>query len=279
MTTYSSRLRLTLQDVGENDSTWGDVANNGVFKLLEDAVSGLQSVSLTAGNVVLTALNGATDQARAMILDLTGTLGSARTVTVPSVSKVYVVRNSTSGSQSVTVKTSAGTGIVIPDASNLLIWCDGTDCFGFDVTNADTATTATTALDSNALGGVIASLYARLDEGGTDQSFTKSQSTARVALTAGASVSVNANNSNSFYLQPNQNFTLNNPSGAVDGTVIRILVEQPGAANYAVTWGSAYKFAGGVSPVLTASNGAIDYFSFEKVTTNVWVGGGLLDLQ
>ena len=279
MTTYSSRLRLTLQETGENDSTWGDVANSGVFQLLEDAVSGLQSVSLTAGNVVLTALNGSTDQARAMILDLTGTLGSARDVTVPSVSKVYVIRNSTTGSQTVTVKTSGGTGLAIPDASTVWVWCDGTDCYGFDTTNAATADLATSALDSNALGGVVAALYARLDQGGTDQSFTQSQSTTRVALTAGATVSVNANSSNSFYLQPNQNFTLNNPSGAVDGTVIRILIEQPGGANYAITWGSAYKFAGGTSAVLTASNGAIDYFSFEKVTTNVWVGGGLLNLS
>ncbi len=279
MTTYTSRLRLTLQETGENDSTWGDVANAGVFQLLEDALSLMVSVSLTAGSVVLSATNGATDQARAMILDLTGTLGAARDVTVPSVSKVYVVRNSTSGSQTVTVKTAAGTGIVIPDASTIWIWCDGTDCYGFDVSNAATADVATSALDADALNGIAASFYARLDQGGTDQSFSRSQSTTRQALTAGASVAVNANLSNSFYLQPNQNFTLSNPTGGVDGSTIRIAIQQPGGANYAITWGSAYKFAGGVQPTLTAANGAIDYFSFEKLTTNVWIGGGLLDLS
>jgi hypothetical protein len=214
-----------------------------------------------------------------MIVDLTGSLAAARDVTVPSVSKVYVIRNSTTGSQVVTVKTAAGTGIVIPDGSTIWVWCDGTDCYGFDVTNASTADSATTALDSDALGGVAAASYARLDQGGTDQSFSKSQSTTRIALTAGASVAVNANSSNSFYLQPNQNFTLSNPTGGVNGATIRIIIQQPAGANYAITWGSAYKFAGGVSPTLTAVNGAIDYFSFEKLTTNVWVGGGLLDLQ
>lgn len=279
MTLYSPNLRLALQETNENPNSWGDVANAGVFQLLEDAVSGLETINVAVGDVTLTTANGASDQARAMMLILTGAPGASRNVFVPAVSKLYLVRNDTTGGQTITVLVSGQTGVQIPAGNSIWVYCDGTDVVGVDVDNANTANTATNATNATQLGGIGASQYARLDRGGTDQSFTRSQNTARVPLTAGTTVSVDANASNSFYLQPTSNFTLANPTGAPDGTTIRILIEQPAGANYVITWGSAYKFAGGVQPALTPTNGAIDYFSFEKVTGNVWVGGGLLDLR
>lgn len=280
MTTFSPGLRTALQEVGENDTTWGLVANQGVFLLLEDAIRGLSTINLDAGSVVLSANQGATDQARNAILDLTGTsLSSSRTVTIPSVSKLYLVKNSTTGGQAITVRTSGGTGPEIPEGLAIWVWCDGTDTFAVDTGNAATADQATLALDSSALGGIAANLYARLNLGGTNQSFTAAQSTQRRVLTAGGSVSVNSDLSNSFILTPNQNFTLSNPTGGVNGTTIRIVIQQPVGNNYSITWGTAYKFGGGVQPALTATNGAIDYFSFEKVDTDLWVGGGVLDLS
>ncbi len=38
-TTYTDKLRLTLQGTGDNPSTWGDIANNGVFELIEDSIA------------------------------------------------------------------------------------------------------------------------------------------------------------------------------------------------------------------------------------------------
>lgn len=280
MVQYSDNLRLSLQETNENPNSWGQVLNQGVFELVEDAIAGLVSVSLDAGNVTLTANQGAADQARAAILVLTGTsLASAREVIVPSLSKVYLVRNDTTGGQTITVKTAAGAGVTIPAGAAVYVYCDGTDVLAPATTDASNADFATLAGNSNQLGGIAAANFARLDLGSTNQQFLASQSTQRQALVAGASVAVNADNSNSFYLQPNQNFTLQNPSGAPNGTTIRIAIEQPAGANYAITWGTAYYFAGGIKPVLTATNGAIDYFSFEKLDTNVWIGGGLLDLQ
>lgn len=271
MTTYSTRLRLTYQDPFENDSTWGTVANQGVFQLIEDALAGMVSISLTAGNVTLTANNGSTDQARYMILNLTGSPGAARSVTVPSVSKVYVIINATTGSQPITIKTSAGTGVVVPDASTVWVYCDGTDVYAVSAATAASATSATNATNSAQLGGVVAASYARLD---VQQGFTKAQNTTRVTLTeSGGAVAVNATLSNAFRLTMAGNWTLSNPTGGLDGQALRILIKQDAGGNRLITWGSAYKFPNGVAPTLSTAANARDYASFEyDATDGVWVG-------
>ena len=72
MTTYSSRLRLALQEVGENDNTWGIVLNNGALQLADDAIGGAVSIIANSSPRTLTTVNGASDEARNMILLVTG---------------------------------------------------------------------------------------------------------------------------------------------------------------------------------------------------------------
>lgn len=280
MTTYSNNLRLALQETGENDGTWGDVANNGVFELLEDAIAGLAEVSLSSGSVTLSSNDGSSDQARCMIIKLTGSLGSSRTLTIPAVSKVYLMWNATTGGQTITVTTGSGVTYDLPDDSAVWIYTDGTDVYEIEAAAAVNAATADSADDADALGGVAAANYARLDVGGSTQQFSAAQSTERVTLTAGSSVNVNAALSNCFRLTANQNFTLENPSGGVDGQTIRIIIEQDGTGSRSITWGSKYAFAGGTAAILTTDANAVDYFSFEYDQDNdQWIGGGLLDVS
>lgn len=133
--TYTPNLRLELQATGENRSTWGVKANND-FSLIETAIAGYSSVAMADANVTLTAVNGAADQSRAAILNLTGVHTAIRTVTIPSVSKVYFVRNSTTGGFAVNVKTSAGNTTAVPTGKSLVLFCDGTNCTSSFVTAA-----------------------------------------------------------------------------------------------------------------------------------------------
>lgn len=125
--TYSANLRLELQATGENRTTWGIKANND-FELIEDAIAGYTSIAMGNANVTLTALNGTADQSRSMILNFTGTHTAIRTVTIPSVSKLYFIRNSTTGGFAINVKTSAGNTIVVGAGKSAVIFCDGTNC-------------------------------------------------------------------------------------------------------------------------------------------------------
>src|SRR6478609_1788711 len=125
--TYSSNLRLELQATGENTSTWGVRAIND-FELIEDAIAGYVSVPMADANVTLSALNGATDQSRNMMVQFTGANTAIRVVTIPSVSKMYFIGNATSGGFDIQVKTSAGTAVNILPGSWCIVMCDGTNC-------------------------------------------------------------------------------------------------------------------------------------------------------
>lgn len=57
----------------------------------------------------------------------TGILTGARTIEVPNSVQQYWANNATSGAFSLTVKTNAGLGVVVPQGASMLLYCDGTD--------------------------------------------------------------------------------------------------------------------------------------------------------
>ena len=158
--TYSPNLRLTNIGDGEQTGTWGQLTNINIGTLVEQAIAGYTTVSITDATYTLTSINGAVDEARSMALNITSsvTLTATRNVICPSVSKLYVVKNATTGGQSIVIKTSAGTGITVANGATTIVLCDGTnviDPFTAKVSKAgDTMTGAlrvTNATDGYAL--------------------------------------------------------------------------------------------------------------------------------
>jgi len=125
--TYTSSLRLTLPTTGENSGTWGELVNTGITSLVDASIAGYVAVSMTDADYTLTSVNGAADQARRMMLNITGTLTAARNVICPTASKLYFIKNSTTGGFALTLKTSAGSGISIPNGRSMVLLCDGTN--------------------------------------------------------------------------------------------------------------------------------------------------------
>lgn len=117
----STRLRLRFQETGGNINTWGALLN-AVLQLVDDAVAGMTEVTLTA-NYTLTSANYVEDEARKAILKFNGTGSYA--VTLPSVSKAYVVWNNTSGV--LTLTTGAGTTVAIDTTDIVIVFCDGSN--------------------------------------------------------------------------------------------------------------------------------------------------------
>jgi hypothetical protein len=85
---------------------------------------------MSDANYTLTVANGASDESRQMFVTLTGTLGASRDVICPAASKLYFVTNSTTGGFSIVFKTSAGTGITVPNGARAVLYCDGTNVVG-----------------------------------------------------------------------------------------------------------------------------------------------------
>ena len=94
MTTYSSNLRLNMIGSGAEAGTWGNTTNYNLGTLMEEAVTGAASVTVSASDYALTANNGVQDESRMAILRIaTSTISATFRVYAPPVSKTYLVWN------------------------------------------------------------------------------------------------------------------------------------------------------------------------------------------
>ena len=85
------------------------------------------------------------------------------------------------------------------------------------------------------------------------QSFTKGQAVTPVALTPGATVSVDASQSNNFTLTPAQNFTLANPTNLLAGQTLNFWITQDSIGSRVLTLGSDYQAASGVATIVLST--------------------------
>lgn len=147
--TYSTSLKLELPANGDQSGTWGTTVNNNLGTLLEQAITGIQSITLGVANYVLTNLNGVSDEARNAVLLIGGTPGAVRTILVPAgQNKTYVVVNNTTGGYNVNIQTWSGSGLTgvgaiaaIPSGASIQLYCTGTNCYA--VVPYTAATTST----------------------------------------------------------------------------------------------------------------------------------------
>jgi hypothetical protein len=83
---------------------------------------GIVAKTITTADVTLTA-----NEARNQIITLSGTLTGNRNLIVPNDPGIWIVKNGTGGAFTVTVKTSAGSGIVIAQGTTAIVYSDGTN--------------------------------------------------------------------------------------------------------------------------------------------------------
>ena len=133
---YSTNLKIELQATGENSGTWGTITNTNLGTALEQAVVGYGNPSYaTDANLTLTYTDtNAAQAARALVLNVTSavSLTATRELIVPTIQKQYIVQNNTTGSQSITVKTSGGTGITVTSGRKAHLYVNGTDVIFMD---------------------------------------------------------------------------------------------------------------------------------------------------
>jgi len=126
--TYSSDLKLELMATGENAGTWGTKTNTNL-NLVQQSVAGYQSIDVASGDVTLAMTNATISNARNATLKFTGTLAANRTVTLPdSLEKVYNVIDGTNhAGYTLTFKTASGTGVLLCEGNNYVVYSDGTN--------------------------------------------------------------------------------------------------------------------------------------------------------
>jgi hypothetical protein len=126
---YSTDLKLELMVTGENAGTWGDITNTNLV-ILQQAIAGYQSVAVNATTgLTLTFTNAAVSDGKNAVLNLTGTPTASINVNVPDgIEKTYIVNNQiTHGTNTVTFKTTSGTGIKLAQGNRYVLYADGTN--------------------------------------------------------------------------------------------------------------------------------------------------------
>jgi hypothetical protein len=134
--TYTTNLRLTKQADGENPNSWGQILNDGVISLADQAIAGYAEVSIgSAATVNLTANDGANDQSRNAFLKITGSIGAAYTsifLVIPNKSKSYSILNAVSVSAGATgsvviMRVAGSIGVTLGRSSTTFqhVVCDG----------------------------------------------------------------------------------------------------------------------------------------------------------
>jgi len=161
-------LGIELQATGENAGTWGTKTNTNL-QIVEQIAGGFTTQAVSdSGDTTLSVSDGATGATLAhRIIEFTGTISASRNVTIPiDVQGLYVLKNSTSGSQNVVFKyvTGSGDSVTVTPGAVKLVYAtanDGTnpdidDCGFITASSTDTLTNKTLTAPKFADAGFIA---------------------------------------------------------------------------------------------------------------------------
>ena len=302
MATFTSRIRLEKQDNGANSGTWGTVLNQKVIDLVDDAIAGYTIVSCSSADITLSSNNGSADQSRSAVLEFQGTLTSNVGITIPSVSKIYFVKNNTSGSYAITLKTAAttakttvtqgGTGPFVCDAVNVITGADTTGLglgtaatlnFGTSVNELipvssagvryiPTSTSSTISSNKVFSGTVItsgtatftsATTFSAAVSAASSTTFAGAVGTPEVSIASATSMNVDFSAGNNFAITLGTNATL---AGAVNGKVGQsgtITITQDGTGSRTLSYGASYNFPSGTAPTLSTAAAAKDIIVYK----------------
>ena len=166
---YTTSLKIQEIGNGEQSGVWGSTTNTN-WTLIEQAVAGVQTITMSNSNYTLTNLNGVSDEARNMVLVVQGTNSGIYQVIIPvNQPKMYVIYNNTTGGYAITIGTTGvgGTLISIPNGVTAQVYTDGTNTYSAQTGSAGDFTvngtlTAAGVTDTGALSAVSLSVSGAL---------------------------------------------------------------------------------------------------------------------
>ncbi len=171
---YSTDLKLELMVTGEKAGLWGDITNTNL-NIVQQAIAGREAISVASTNAITLAFtNGAISNGKNAVIDFTGTPSGDCVVKVPNgIEKTYIVKNSTGGTLSLTVKTVSGTGVTFGDneKTTKILYSDGTNVVDTGLTDlsSDFSPQLSADLDTNSQNIIIDDAHGINDDSGNEQ--------------------------------------------------------------------------------------------------------------
>ena len=265
-TSYTSLLGLALPVTGELSGTWGSTVNTEITALLDSAVAGTTTISSDA-DVTLTTTTGAANTSRQIILLWTAGGTVTRNITAPAQSKVYVVINKSSSTQSIVLRgVGPTTGVTIALNEKAVCAWNGSDFVKVASTVITNLTGAVTSVgNATSLGSFTSAqlLAALTDETGTGASvFATSPTLVTPAL--GTPSSGTLTNCTFPTLNQNTTGTAGGLSGTPNITVGTILGGNSQISSLGI--GTA---ASGTSGEIRATNNITAFYSDDRLKTKL----------
>ena len=199
--TYSTSLKLELIGNGDQSGTWGTTTNNNLGTLLEQAITGVQSITMSNADYTLSNYNGTSDEARNAVLFVSGTNSTICKIICPQgQNKLYTIFNNTTGGYAITIGAPTGTAVTIPSGVTATVFTNGSDFYSaqtgsagnFTINGTLTATgvTDTGALTATTIGGTTITASTQFTGPGTGLTGTAASLTAGTATTATSAAAI-----------------------------------------------------------------------------------------
>lgn len=197
--TYSTSLKLELIGDGEQSGIWGQTTNTNLGTLLEQAITGVVSITMANANYTLTNFNGVSDESRNAVLVVGGTNGAVRDIITPLVEKLYVVRNNTIGNFAINIRGATGSSVSVPSGATVWVYCDGTNFNAINtesVGNFEVNGNLTVTGNTNAAAATYTGNVAALNISTANVTATGNVSTANVTATGAGAFTGNVSAAN-----------------------------------------------------------------------------------
>ena len=166
MATYVNDLRLTELATGEGSGTWGTTTNTNLELIGEALGFGTQDCFASDADATTTVADGSTDPARSMFFKVTSsaTLSATRTLTIApnTLSRVMIIENATTGSQSINISQGSGANVTIASGNAKIVYLDGAGSgaavvdalIDLELADVASATIATADINGGTIDGV-----------------------------------------------------------------------------------------------------------------------------
>ncbi len=128
--TFTTNTGIEKPGTGEQSGTWGTTTNEN-FDIIDRALNGVTGIALVTNSNTSTlntdTTSGALSDGMFKVLQYTGTLDSAHTVTISpnTAAKTYLVYNNTSGSQNLIFSQGTGANATLIPGETAWIYADG----------------------------------------------------------------------------------------------------------------------------------------------------------
>jgi hypothetical protein len=290
-TATTTNKQLYLITPGTEVGAWGPYINS-TTSILDKALGSTLTVAMAAANVTLSSADA--EYQRILI---TGTLSANLNLTFPAgVGGAWIVTNSTSnsgGPWTITATTGSGTTAILTQGYSTFIYSDGTN-IGLanpaviqnnTITNAMLVQAAALTVKGNITGSTanvtdipiaLASDFASDTTNHVMLSNTPWDAAVFQTLTYSGTVTPNFAAGFNFSLTLAGSATLANPSSAKPGQSGVIYVSQDGSGGRTLSFGNAYKFAGGAAPTISSGANQVTILSYFVVSSSYIVVTTLL---